>query len=211
MAELEERLVLLVDQCVTPVLKPRGYRKRRLEWTRVDGDVAHRITLQRSHGNAPGHLRFYVEAAAYVGDFARRVGHTVPDDVAKATAPYTTRFERVTEWPGQWVDLEDWADDALHPAFRAAVEALAAHLEPVTHAEALADLLRAEAGPLNLDLFAWSCANGDEAAMAAQVARAEAEFGAEDRWPRLYAQLERTAERYGSAITPSKQSSTPRR
>lgn len=211
MPDLEERLTALVAEAVTPVLKPRGYRKRRLEWTRVAGDVVHRVTLQRSHGNAPGHLRFYVEAAAYVGAFTERLGNAVPDDPAAATAPYVTRFERITDWPGQWVDLEEWDDAELRPAFREAVEQVAAHLDRIADAEALAAVLRAEAGPLNLDLLGWSCATGDTAAVAEQVARAEAEFGAEDRWPRLRAQLERVAERYGSAITSSRQSSTPRR
>lgn len=192
---LDERFDALVSQVIAPALKPLGYRTSRLVWTRVGHDAIHTIVLQRSQRNAPGHLRFYVELSAYVAGFARAIGATVPDDITKAAPQYTRRFESVTEWPGQWVDLEEWTDADLHPALSSALGAVDAHLSGISTADELADAL-ASRGPLNLDRFAWSCAHRDRAAIDSQIGAARAEFGAEDRWPRLFAQFDRTAARF---------------
>lgn len=68
MSELEARFDALVAGVVVPALKPLGYRKRKLSWSRETPEAVHGITLQRSQGNAPDHLRFYVEVSAYVPD-----------------------------------------------------------------------------------------------------------------------------------------------
>lgn len=199
MPDLQDRLDALIADVVVPTLKPRGYRKRKLDWVRVGETAVHSITLQRSHGNAPDHLRFYVSAAAYVPEFARAIGQSVPDDPAKATPHYSRRFEEVVDWPAQWIDLEAWDDADLHPAFRSAIEALDAHLATLTTPEALVRELAASGAGLDLDLFAWWCARGDVDGMREQVATARAAFGAEERWPRLLAQFDRVAERFGVA------------
>lgn len=199
MSELEARFDALVAGVVVPALKPLGYRKRKLSWSRETPEAVHGITLQRSQGNAPDHLRFYVEVNAYVPDFARTVGATVPDRLEKATPQYSRRFESVIDWPGQWIDLESWTDEDLHPAFDEALLKLDGHLAAIDTAPALAEALRS-GGPLNLDLFAWWCATGNTEEQAAQLAAAQAEFGQEDRWPRLLAQFERTAGRFGVVL-----------
>lgn len=205
---LEERFTALVSDTVVPTLKPRGYRKQRLVWTRTGDAVMHQIVLQRSQGNAPDHLRVYIELAAYSAEFARTVRATVPDDLAKATPQYTRRFESVAQWPAQWIDLEDWTDAELHPALTDALVRVDDHLAALRDAPSLADALRTR-GPLNLDLFAWSCATGDEDAIGRQLADAHAEFGVEERWPRLFAQFERTAARFERELDPDALSARP--
>ncbi|MFZ4893570.1 DUF4304 domain-containing protein [Plantibacter sp. Mn2098] len=196
---LEERFDSLVSEVVTTTLKPLGYRKKQLVWTRATDAAVHRIVLQRSQGNTANHLRFYVELSAFVPAFARAIGHTVPADPTKATPPYTRRFESVAHWPSQWVDLEEWEDADLNPALETALRRVDAHLAEIVTADALADALRTR-GPLNVDLFAWSLVTGDTAAVDGQIAAARAQFGAEDRWPRLFAQFERTAARHGVVL-----------
>jgi hypothetical protein len=200
MPELQERLDSLIADVVVPTLKPRGYRKRRLEWVRATDAAVHAITLQRSHGNAPDHLRLYVDVSAYVPEFARTIGQTVPADARTATPHYSRRFEDVCEWPAQWIDLEAWSDEDLHPAFHAALATLDEHLAGVVTPAALVDVLRAGDAGLDLDLFAWWCATGDRAGMEEQLATARSAFGAEERWPRLEAQFVRVADRYGVAL-----------
>jgi len=196
MSELEARFDALVSGVVVPALKPLGYRKRKISWTRQTPAALHGITLQRSQGNAPGHLRFYAELNAYVPDFARAVGASVPAKPEQATAQYRRRFESVIDWPGQWIDLESWADDDLHPAFSGALARIHEHLDGIDSAPALAEALRTT-GPLNLDLFAWWCATENTEERATQLTAAQEEFGHEERWPRLLAQFERTAARFG--------------
>jgi hypothetical protein len=196
MADLEDRFKALVKDVVTPTLKPRGYAKRRLSWVRTGDEALHSIGLQRSHGNAPEHLRFYVELGAYVPEFARTIGQAVPDDPAAATPQYQRRFESVCDWPGQWIDLESWSDAELHPAFEAALVVLDERLARITGPAQLVDALHQSGAGLDLDLFAWWCATGDSAGMAEQFETAHAGFGHEERWPRLYAQFERVAQRF---------------
>lgn len=193
MADLDSRLTAFAARTITRELKPRGYRKKRWEWTRVTGDVVHGIGLQRSHGNSADHLRVYVNVSAYSVEFARTVGATVPDDLTKATPQYVQRFEDVVAWPAQWIDLEDWADDALDDAFAPALREIDAQLSRVTDGASLAALMRQRDAPLDTALFAWWCATGDLPAARQQVSEARARFGQEERWPRLYAQFERVA------------------
>ncbi|VXB39447.1 conserved hypothetical protein [Microbacterium sp. 8M] len=200
MSDLEARLDALVRTTVVPALKPQGYAKRKLSWVRAGDGMAHWIILQRSHGNTPDHLRFYVEVAAYSAEFAAAVGGTVPDDLTKGVAQYRVRFEEVCDWPGQWVDLESWSDEDLARAFGVALEQLDTHLAAITDARSLAAAMAAGSSGLDLDLFAWSCANDDQAAIAEQLATAEANFGAEERWPRLRAQFDRVAQRFGVSL-----------
>ncbi|MFJ3957387.1 DUF4304 domain-containing protein [Arthrobacter sp. NPDC090010] len=199
MTDLETRFNALIADVVVPELKARGYRKRKLVWTRQTPEALHEIAFQRSQGNASDHVRFYVEIGAYVPEFAHRTGNTVPEDLLRATTQYRRRFESVVDWPGQWVDLEAWTDQDLAPALRSALLSLDEHLSGITTAAAMAAALRS-GGPLNLELFAWWCATDDDGERDAQLAAAEAEFGREDRWPRLYAQFERVAARYGITL-----------
>lgn len=196
MSDLEARLDALVRTSIVPALKPRGYAKRKLSWVRTRDGVAHWIVLQRSHGNAPDHLRFYVEVAAYSAEFATAVGSTAPEDLTKGTAQYRARFEELCDWPGQWVDLEAWSDEELAPAFGVVLAQLDDRLAAITDARSLAAAMTAGASGLDLELFAWSCANDDRTAIAEQLATAEANFGAEERWPRLRAQFDRVARRF---------------
>lgn len=46
--------------------------------------------------------------------------------------------------------------------------------------------MRSAGSGLALELFAWWCATGDTAGTADQLAIAEAGFGQEERWPRLF-------------------------
>ncbi|GAD35750.1 putative acetylornithine deacetylase/succinyl-diaminopimelate desuccinylase [Microbacterium sp. TS-1] len=200
MTALEERLDALVANAVVPVLKPRGYRKKRLVWTRETPGVLHEVTLQRSQGNAAGHLRVYVEGAVYVAGFDEAIGRTAPSPLSRATPQYRRRFEDIVGWPAQWIDLETWSDDELVPRLHEAIGTLADHLERIDSAEGLA-LAKQESGAgLDLDLFAWWCAAGDDAARRAQLAQAHAGFGHEERWPRLLAGFVRVGERYGVAV-----------
>ncbi len=199
-ADLDSRLTAFAARVVTPELKPRGYRKKRWEWTRVTGDVVHGIGLQRSHGNSADHLRIYVNVSAYSAEFARTVGSAVPDDLTRATPQYVTRFEDVVAWPGQWIDLEEWTDDALDDAFAVALRELDAHLSRVTDGASLAAVLRENDAPLDTTLFAWWCATGDQAAIRRQVQSAQERFGQEERWPRLAAQFERVATEHGVTL-----------
>lgn len=199
---LDARFDALVTHVVAPTLKPLGYRKKRLTWMRVTDEAVHEVTLQRSHGNASDHLRFYVELSAYVPAFARAIAKPVPDDITKATATYNRRFEEVTDWPAQWINLEEWTDDDLYPALTEALQTIAAHLAPLVTGEAMAAAL-GDLGPLNLDLFAWHVVDEDAGAIQSQLAAAHAEFGEEERWPRLRAQFDRTAARYGRTLDPA--------
>jgi hypothetical protein len=200
MADLEDRLDALVKGVITPTLKPRGYAKQRLAWTRKGSDTVQSITLQRSHGNSPGPLRFYVDVGAYVPAFARTIGATVPENLAKGTPQYQQRFEGICDWPDQWIDLENWSDEDLFPAFETALMVLDEHLAGIAGPTELAEVLRTSGSGLNLDLFAWWCATGDTDQISEQVATARAGFGHEERWPRLYAQFERVAEKFGVAL-----------
>lgn len=200
MADLDSRLSDLAARVITPELKPRGYRKRRWEWSRTRDGVAHSIGLQRSHGNSTHHLRIYVNVGAYSAEFARTVGDTVPDDLTRATPQYTARFEQVVDWPGQWIDLEDWSGESLDEAFTAALRDLDAHLSRVTDGASLAALLRNSDAPLDTTLFAWWCATNDAASAHRQLDDARTQFGREERWPRLQASFERVAERYGVVL-----------
>ncbi|VXB81438.1 hypothetical protein MICRO8M_60116 [Microbacterium sp. 8M] len=104
------------------------------------------------------------------------------------------------DWPGQWVDLESWSDEDLARAFGVALEQLDNHLAAITDARSLATAMAANSSGLDLDLFAWSCANDDQAAIAEQLATAKANSGAEERWPRLRAQFDRVAQRSGVSL-----------
>lgn len=200
MTDLDSRLTAFAARVITPELKPRGYRKKRWEWTRVTGDVVHSIGLQRSHGNSADHLRIYVNVSAYSAEFARTIGSAVPDDLTRATPQYVTRFEDVVTWPGQWIDVEEWTDEALDDAFAAALRELDAHLSRVVDGASLAAVLRESDAPLDTTLFAWWCATGDADAARQQVGDARERFGQEERWPRLYAQFERVAAPHGVAL-----------
>lgn len=200
MTALEERLDALVADAVVPVLKPRGYRKRRLVWTREAPGMLHEVTLQRSQGNSTDHLRVYVEGAVYIAGFDEAIGRTVPSSLSRVTPQHRRRFEDIVGWPAPWIDLETWSDDELAPRLREAIAALADHFERIDSAPGLAAAKREAGAGLDLDLFAWSCATGDDAAREAQLAQAHAGFGHEDRWPRLLHQFVRTGERYGVAV-----------
>jgi len=199
-ADLEARLTGLVNESVVPVFKSRGYRKSRLTWVREAPAAVHEITLQRSHGNDAEHLRFYVEVAAYVPEFARALGHSVPDSLSSGTPQYRRRFEEIVGWPQQWIDLESWRDEELRPRFRDAVDALADHLDRIVTAEELIAALKENSPGLDLDLFAWWCATDNVVERDAQYALAHERFGQEPRWPRLVAQFERVAALYERSV-----------
>ncbi|MDQ1123478.1 hypothetical protein [Microbacterium trichothecenolyticum] len=54
---------------------------------------------------------------------------------------------------------------------------------------------------LDDDLFAWFCATGRLADARAQFAAARERFGTQDRWPRLAANFDETAQKYGVALS----------
>ncbi|MDQ1206593.1 DUF4304 domain-containing protein [Microbacterium sp. SORGH_AS_0862] len=198
--ELEARLVALVAEAVVPVLKPRGYRKKRLTWMRETPDAAHEIVLQRSHGNGGDHLRIYIEGAAYVPAFDEAIGKSVPASMTAGTPQYRQRFESIADWPAQWIDLETWSHDALVPQLREAMEILADHLDAIRSADELAAAKLAVSTGLDVDLFAWWCVTGNEAERTAQYRQALATFGQEERWPRLRAQFATVASRHGLSL-----------
>lgn len=200
MTDLDDRVDALVAGAVVPVLKPRGYRKKRLTWVHESSSALREIVLQRSHGNTATTLRVYVEGAVYVPEFDRAIGRSVPDVLTAATPQYRERFEGIVGWPAQWIDLETWSDDQLIPRFRDAMVTLADHLEGIETAEALARVKRDAGAGLDLDLFAWWCAIGDEQSRDAQLAQATARFGHEDRWPILRRRFVEVADRYGATL-----------
>lgn len=195
MSEWEERFAGAVSS-IGGVLKPHGFRKKRFVWTRVGDGIAHTVDVQRSHGNTPGGVRFYVNASAYVAEFDRAIGRTVPDDLTRATAQYSTRFESISDWPSDRVDMERDAD-ALGTALPEAIEQVVTHLDTITDAQSLARTLLDSGFLLDDDLFAWFCATGRTDDARAQFAAARDRFGAEDRWPRLAARFEETARTSG--------------
>lgn len=195
MSDIEERFAEAVA-AIGGVLKRHGFRKRRYVWTRVGDGVVHEVDVQRSHGNSVESVRFYVNASAYVAAFDRAVGRTVPDDLTLANAQYTTRFEQISDWPSDRVDVERDADE-LGSALPAAIEQVVAHLDAITDEVSLARTLLDSGYILDDDLFAWFCATGRSSEAAAQFAAARARFGDEDRWPRLAALFDETAEKYG--------------
>lgn len=198
--DLEARLGALVAEAVVPVLKPRGYRKKRLTWMRETPDAAHEIALQRSHGNGRDHLRIYIEVAAYVPAFDEAIGRSVPASMAAGTAQYRQRFEDVVDWPSQWIDLEAWSQDELVRRLREAMEILSDHLDAIRSADALAAAKLAVSAGLDVDLFAWWCVTANEAERTAQYRQALATFGEEERWPRLREQFATVATRHGLSL-----------
>jgi len=85
MSDLEELFAEAVS-AIGGVLKPHGFRKKRFVWTRVAEGVVHEVDVQRSHGNSAESVRFYVNASAYVAEFARVIGRRVPENLASADA-----------------------------------------------------------------------------------------------------------------------------
>lgn len=195
MSEIEERFAEAVVAIGT-VLKRHGFRKKKYVWTRVGDGVVHEVDVQRSHGNTAGSVRFYVNASAYVAEFDRAIGSRVPEDLAKANAQYSTRFENISDWPSDRVDVERDAA-ALGTALPAAIEQVVAHLDSVTDEVSLAKTLLDRGHVLDDDLFAWFCATGRDADARAQFAAARERFGGEDRWPRLAARFDESAQKYG--------------
>ncbi|KTS05700.1 DUF4304 domain-containing protein [Microbacterium testaceum] len=195
MSELEDRFAEAVA-AIGGVLKRHGFRKKRYVWTRVGDGIVHEIDVQRSHGNSAGSVRFYVNARAYVAEFDRAIGRAVPDDLTRVNAQFETRFEEVSDWPTDRVDVERDAD-ALGTALPAAIEQVVAYLDGITDAPSLARTLLDNGYVLDDDLFAWHCATGRSSEAAAQFAAARERFGDEDRWPRLAALFDETAEKYG--------------
>ncbi|WZH37674.1 MAG: DUF4304 domain-containing protein [Microbacterium enclense] len=198
MSDIEERFAEAVTT-IGGVLKPHGFRKKRYVWTRVGDGVVHEVDVQRSHGNTAGSVRFYVNASAYVAAFDRAIGRTVPDDQTRANAQYSARFEEISDWPSDRVDVERDADD-LSAALPAAIEQVVAHLDTITDEESLARTLIDGGYVLDDDLFAWFCATGRASEAAAQFTAARERFGDEDRWPRLVALFDDTAQKYGVAL-----------
>ena len=195
MSEIEERFAEAVA-AIGAVLKPHGFRKKRYIWTRVGDGVVHTVDVQRSHGNTAAGVRFYVNASAYVAEFDRAIGRSVPEDLTRANAQYSTRFESVSDWPSDRVDMERDAD-ALGTALPAAIEQVVSHLDGITDAPSLARTLLDSGFLLDDDLFAWFCATGRTDDARAQFAAAGDRFGSEDRWSRLAARFEETALAYG--------------
>ncbi|KTR94119.1 hypothetical protein NS220_10135 [Microbacterium testaceum] len=198
MSELEDRFTEAVA-AIGGVLKRHGFRKKRYVWTRVGDGIVHEIDVQRSHGNSAGSVRFYVNARAYVAEFDRAIGRTLPDDPTRANAQFETRFEEVSDWPTDRVDVERDAD-ALGTALPAAIEQVVAHLDGITDAPSLARTLRESGFVLDDDLFAWYCATGRTDDARAQFGAARDRFGAEERWPRLAARFEEAALEYGISL-----------
>ncbi|MDQ1074479.1 MULTISPECIES: DUF4304 domain-containing protein [Microbacterium] len=198
MSEIEERFTEAVA-AIGGVLKTHGFRKKRYVWTRVGDGVAHTVDVQRSHGNTATGVRFYVNASAYVAELDRAIGRSVPDDLTRATAQYSTRFEAISDWPSDRVDVERDAD-ALGTALPAAIEQVVAHLDAITDAPSLARALLDNGYVLDDDLFAWFCATGRTDDARAQFVAARDRFGAEDRWPRLAARFEETALKFGTPL-----------
>jgi len=199
MTDLEERFTEAVA-AIGGVLKRHGFRKKRYVWTRIGDGVVHEVDVQRSHGNSPQSVRFYVNASAYVADFARAIGDRVPENLAAATAQYSTRFETISAWPTDRVDVERDAD-ALGSALPAAIEQVVAHLDRITDDVSLARTLFDGGYVLDDELFAWFCATGRTTEAAAQFAAARERFGDEDRWPRLAALFDETAQKYGVPLS----------
>jgi len=195
MSEIEDRFAAAVA-AIGGVLRPNGFRKKRYVWTRVGDGVVHEIDVQRSHGNTADSVRFYVNASAYVAAFARAIGDRVPDDLVSATAQYSTRFEAISEWPSDRVDVERDAA-LLDSALPAAIAQVVAHLDTITDEVSLAETLLGSGRVLDDDLFAWFCATGRTAEATTQFAAARERFGDEDRWPRLAARFDETAQKYG--------------
>ena len=198
MSDIEERFAEAVA-AIGSVLKRHGFRKKRYVWTRVGDGIVHEVDIQRSHGNSAESVRFYVNASAYVAEFEHAVGRTVPDDLTRANAQYTTRFEEISDWPTDRVDVERDADD-LGSALPAAIEQVVAHLDTITDEVSLARTLLDSGYVLDDDLFAWFCATGRSSEAAAQFAAARERFGDEDRWPRLVALFDDTAQKYGVSL-----------
>ncbi|MDQ1123461.1 DUF4304 domain-containing protein [Microbacterium trichothecenolyticum] len=199
MSDLEERFADAVA-AIGRVLKTHGFRKKRYVWTRVGDGVVHEVDLQRSHGNSPDSVRFYVNASAYVAAFARAIGDRVPENLASATAQYSTRFETISEWPTDRVDMERDAE-AVSSALPSAIEQVVTHLDGITDEASLARTLFDSGSFLDDDLFAWFCATGRLADARAQFAAARERFGTQDRWPRLAANFDETAQKYGVALS----------
>lgn len=198
MSELEDRFAEAVA-AIGGVLKRHGFRKKRYVWTRVGDGAVHEIDVQRSHGNSADSVRFYVNARAYIAEFDRTIGRTVPDDLTRAHAQFETRFEEVSDWPSDRVDVERDAE-ALTTALPATIEQVVAHLDEITDEASLARTLLDGGYVLDDGLFAWFCATGRSKEARAQFDAARRLFGAEDRWPRLAARFEETAQTYGVTL-----------
>ncbi|WP_136586046.1 DUF4304 domain-containing protein [Microbacterium hydrothermale] len=198
MSEIEERFAEAVA-AIGGVLKGHGFRKKRYVWTRVGDGIVHEIDVQRSHGNSADGVRFYVNARAYVAEFDRAIGRTVPGDLTGANAQFETRFEEISDWPTDRVDVERDAE-ALTTALPAAIEQVVTHLDGITDAASLARTLLDGGYVLDDGLFAWFCATGRSEEARAQFDAARRLFGAEDRWPRLAARFGKTAQTHGVTL-----------
>jgi len=200
-AELEAQFDALVRDVVVPVLKPLGYAKSALRWTRRAAEAVYLIGLQRSDGNGPGHLRFYVNVGAYVPKFAHVIGKPVIDAPKEPDCHWRARLEKVTGWAVDCVDVEAWSGGAPSGLGQALAEADAV-LAGIDGAAALVRMLDTPPlfGGLNLDLFAYRCATGDIDGASRQVDAASVRFGAEPRWVRLQALFDQTAAKFGIVL-----------
>lgn len=187
------RLTALIKDVIHPTLKPLGYRKAALVWTRELPGARHQIRVQRHAGE---HRGFYLELAASAPELQATIGERPPGTIIHVgDGVYCERFERVTDWPHPRYDfLPDTHDADVHELLRHCLCQADAILASITDAHRLAAAIQHRM--LDLDLYAWWWATGNDEQRRSQFRRAQERFGPEDRWTRIQANFAQIDERY---------------
>ncbi|MGW0174211.1 DUF4304 domain-containing protein [Rhodococcus sp. NPDC003322] len=172
---------------VRPLLKGLGFRKRALVFTRVRDGLTDVVTLQRSSGNSGGHVRFYVNCGVYSTEFAAAIGDTVTERPREVDCQFRCRLDSLVPGAPQWYEIDDAAAaEPIGTALAAALETAASALAAVSTSDEVAD--RISRG-VATEAFRYRVATGNWESAREIYRSIRAEFGTEDRWPRIDAIL----------------------
>jgi len=174
---------------VRPALKALGFRKRALVFTRGRDGLIDVVSLQRSSGNAGGDVRFYVNCGVYSPEFATTIGDTAVERPREVDCQYRCRIERLAPTAPPWFEIADGAPaDPVGTALVAALGTATHALAAVDSTDVLADRI---SGGVAIEAFRYRVATEDWAAARAIYRSVRTEFGDEERWPRIDANLRR--------------------
>lgn len=184
---VEDAFDTLMRVSAVPLLKERGFRKRKLTFARERDGMVDVVNVQRSAGNGHRSIRFYVNCGVYSAAFDRIVGRNPRERPSEVDCQFRCRIEHLAPGFGPHVTVH--ADTDVHTAAEDMRAALTTALDAMEAMSSPDDIARAALSYIDFDVFRYRLATGDLAAARDQYARARAEFGAEDRWPRLVAQF----------------------
>ncbi|MDH6678718.1 hypothetical protein M2284_002931 [Rhodococcus sp. LBL1] len=174
---------------VRPFLKSLGFRKRALVFTRARDGLTDVVSLQRSSGNAGGHVRFYVNCGVYSTEFATAIGETVTERPREVDCQFRCRLESLVPATPPWFEItEDTPADPIGSAVVTALETAVRALGDIDTTDALAARI---SGGVAIEAFRYRVATEDWESARALYRSIRAEFGGEERWPRIDDNLRR--------------------